>query len=485
MAAPKQRELTDAEIFGTPARPGEMSDADVFQTSAAPQPQPQGTATIPMGVPGARGQQFARRLGSDFSASSQQAAQGVGDIVERPFGSLQGGNVLTGVPRALLGGAGMLFSPLTAAAAPITDPVLQPVGGAVEKYIGKPIEQMTGYPSDVTTPLTMQAATLGVIKGAGRLGRGGAPAPRPAPRAAPEPVQTNAEIRASANKDYQAADDAGIIVKPEAVQAMKQKLETELADFGYHEKLQPGTAVVLGELDKAAQGGNITLKGLDQIRKITQNAANVTNRADMKTTGKVVKHIDDMIRSLKPEDVIAGDLEAGVAALERARGSWSRLRKSELIDEALNKAKRQAEKGGSGGNLDNAIRQQIDSLLNKPTKLRGFTDAEIAAMKKIVEGRGKVHQLLRVVGKLSPQGNGLMFGLGGYAAMTNPLYAIPAAAGLIAKPISTALTRGGGANLSEMVRRGGPAPTTPPRPIARGLVPPLIGLGSRPPERAY
>ena len=483
MAGPKQRELTDEEIFGTPAKPGEMSDADVFQ-AAAQSPQQPGSATIPIGIPGGRGQQYARRVGSDFMGSGQMAGQGVADIVEHPFGSLKEGNVLTGVPRALMGGAGMLFSPVTAALAPATDPVLQPVGGAVDKYISKPIEQATGYPSDVTTPAVIQLATLGAIKGGSRLVRG-RPAPKPVPRQAPEPVQTNAEIRASANKDYQAADDAGIIVKPEAVQAMKQKLETELADFGYHEKLQPGTAVVLGELDKAAQGGNITLKGLDQIRKITQNAANVTNRADMKTTGKVVKHIDDMIRGLKPEDVLAGDLEAGVAALERARGSWSRLRKSELIDEALNKAKRQAEKGGSGGNLDNAIRQQIDSLLNKPTKLRGFTDAEIAAMKKIVGGRGKVHQLLRLVGKLSPQGNGLMFGLGGYAAMTNPLYAIPAAAGLIAKPISTALTRGGGATLSEMVRRGGPAPATPPRPIGRGLVPPLIGLGSRPPERVY
>ena len=83
---------------------------------------------------------FVERAASDFGAAGQQAGQGIADIVER-------GNVLTGIPRALLGGSGMLLSPVSAALAPVTDPVLGPVAGDVDEYVGKPIERATGYPS--------------------------------------------------------------------------------------------------------------------------------------------------------------------------------------------------------------------------------------------------------------------------------------------------------------------------------------------------
>lgn len=97
------------------------------------------------------------RAASDFGAAGQQAGQGIADIVER-------GAIHTGIPRALLGGSGMLFSPVSGALAPITDPVLGPVAGAVDEYVSKPIEKATGYPSDITTPAALQLLTAGAAK---------------------------------------------------------------------------------------------------------------------------------------------------------------------------------------------------------------------------------------------------------------------------------------------------------------------------------
>lgn len=103
-------------------------------------------------------QPWIERAAQDFGASGQQAGQGVADIVES-------GNLLTGVPRVLLGGSGMLFSPVSGALAPITDPLLGPVAGAVDEYVSKPIEKSTGYPSDITTPAALQLLTAGAAKG--------------------------------------------------------------------------------------------------------------------------------------------------------------------------------------------------------------------------------------------------------------------------------------------------------------------------------
>lgn len=475
----------------------------------------QGQAKIPIGIPGARGQQYVNRVASDFEGGARMAARGVGDIVnnvQHAFSSrdgfspsLQEGNVLTGIPRIAYGGLGALFSPVTAAAAPVLDPVAQPVGEAIDTYVSKPVERMTGYPSDVTTPATVQALTMGLMKGGKALARPVKPAPRqlapqsaqPTPRPTPNPAPqkpagplTIDEVRKQADMDYKASEDAGIVLKPETVKEMVDKLTDELAQNGYHPRLQPTTAVALEELANVA-GKPITLKGVDTIRQVVNGAAQVTNAKDMRMAGKVIKRIDEMVRNLDETKVMMGDAEKGVPALLRARDAWARVKKAEIIGEAMARAQRQANKSGSGGNIDNAIRQQIGRILNTPRLRRGFSKSELAQMDVVVNGRGSLHNTLRRLGKLSPEGNGLMLmlgSLGGGAAMTGAIspfaMALPIA-GAIAKPISNALTRGSAEALSQNVLRGGPPPVRPVSKIPQGLVPPLVGISSRPPERTY
>lgn len=480
-----------------------------------PPEQPAQQATIPMGVPGARGQQFINRTASDFESGARTAARGVGDIMNSaqhafssgntPSPSFQEGNILTGIPRVAYGGLGAIFSPITAAAAPITDQVVQPIGEAIDSNISKPVEKLTGYPSDVTTPLTMQALTMGLMKGAGALTKGAkvpgkSVAPRtgePTPQAMPKPAQEGAakpltmdDVRQQAEMDYKASEDAGIVLKPETVKEMVDKLTDELAQNGYHPRLQPTTAVALEELANVA-GKPITLKGVDTIRQVVNGAAQVTNAKDMRMAGKVIKRIDEMVRNLDETKVMMGDAEKGVPALLRARDAWARVKKAEIIDEAMARAQRQANKSGSGGNIDNAMRQQIGRILERPRLRRGFSKSEIAQMEKVVNGRGKIHDTLRRLGKLSPEGNGLMLmlsNLGGAGIMTgaiNPMAMALPIAGAIAKPISNAMTRGSVSTLSQDVLRGRALPPKPPSRLPQGLVPPLVGLSSRPPERTY
>jgi hypothetical protein len=108
---------------------------------------------------------YGGRVASDFTGNMDLGAQGVGDILEHPFGSFKEGNVLTGIPRMALGGVGAAASPVSAAIAPYTDQFMPQVAGFVDEHLGKPIEDATGYPSDITTPLALQLATAGVAKG--------------------------------------------------------------------------------------------------------------------------------------------------------------------------------------------------------------------------------------------------------------------------------------------------------------------------------
>jgi hypothetical protein len=93
-------------------------------------------------------------------AGAERSAQGLGDIVER-------GDVLTGIPRLALGGTSWMGAPVSAALSPVLGPILQPVGEAVNTYVGQPVEDLTGYPADITNDLAMTGLTLGAVKGLG------------------------------------------------------------------------------------------------------------------------------------------------------------------------------------------------------------------------------------------------------------------------------------------------------------------------------
>jgi hypothetical protein len=105
-------------------------------------------------------QAYGGRVRDDFMAGAERSAQGLGDIVER-------GDVLTGIPRLALGGTAWMGAPVSAALSPVLGPILQPVGEAVNTYVGQPVEDLTGYPADITNDLAMTGLTLGAAKGLG------------------------------------------------------------------------------------------------------------------------------------------------------------------------------------------------------------------------------------------------------------------------------------------------------------------------------
>jgi hypothetical protein len=258
------------------------------------------------------------------------------------------------------------------------------------------------------------------------------------------------ELKQQARDAYKMADDAGIIIKPQGVQNLASDIQTELADFGYHPALQPRVAVVLDELNKAAQG-NITLKGIDVIRRIADNARKSLDPSEKALGNKIIAKIDDFVGGISKNDVLAGDPKTGVNALQDARSLWGRVSKAERLQGALENAKNRAGTTGSGGNVDNAMRQEVKKLYDKG---RGFSGDEREAMKEIMLGKPG-QNILRLLGKLSPSGNGLMAALGVGGAMANPALGAASLGGMGAKWLADRGTQTAIEALDVLIRSGG------------------------------
>lgn len=280
-------------------------------------------------------------------------------------------------------------------------------------------------------------------------------------------IPTNPELRAAANKAYKAADDAGVIFTPQGMQRVQTGIQEDLTKRAFLPANQPAVANVLHEIEKAA-GNNNTLSGLDQLRQMASNAYEPGKKATNKMLGDIIKRIDDVITTPGAGEVIAKDAKAGATAIKEARDLWSRQAKSEVLDQAIVKAERRAASTGSGGNTDNAIRQNVRAILDNPSKSRGWSPDELAAAEAVVRG-SPGQNMARLAGKLSPVGNGLMAALGIAGTAANPMMAAVPAIGGAAKYIADKATPNKVEMLSKIIRAGGDksAAVAPPNAVQR------------------
>lgn len=271
-------------------------------------------------------------------------------------------------------------------------------------------------------------------------------------RLAAKAIPSNAQLRKQAERAYNLAENAGVIFKPEGVRALASNIVSDLADFGFDPALQPGVAAVIRRF-QGLDGQNVTLKGLDVLRRVAGNAASVKDNPSQATIArKIIDRIDDFTTNASEADVLMGNAKQGAAALKEARDLWGRLRRSEMVDTAAAKADLRASSTGSGGNADNAVRQNVRRLVENP---RGMSSAERAAAERVVRGT-KPQNALRLAGKLAPTGvvsgvlsGGAGYGLAGPAGLALPLV------GAGAKALADRMTVKNVEKLSQIIRSGG------------------------------
>lgn len=269
------------------------------------------------------------------------------------------------------------------------------------------------------------------------------------------------EINALKSAAYDRAEQAGVAFTPTGVARLRSGIVADFTDHGFLPANEPGAAAVLKEIDNL-QGKNVTLKGLETIRKMAGNAFIPGNNSNNKLTSTIIKHIDDLTSKPGAADVQMGSAQEGWKALSEARNLASRAFKAEKVSEAVSKADLRAASTGSGGNADNATRQNLRRVLEKP---RGFTADEQAALDKAVRGTTG-QNALRLAGKLSPSGNGLMAALGIGGAMVNPMVGLASLGGMGAKHVADSMTNQNVRQLLDVIAAGGAKSATQAAPNA-------------------
>lgn len=226
-------------------------------------------------------------------------------------------------------------------------------------------------------------------------------------------------LKATKNAAYKAVDDAGEVFDGDTMTQLSERVKASFADNNYVPETDNALTATLKLLDGRA-GKPTTLTQVDKLR---QNLwKRYANAKDQPQILDAIRAIDDVIETSGASSELMGV----------ARAANSRYAKSQLLDDAFNKATDQTASTGSGGNILNKYRQAVTSIINNEKKAKFFSPEELDMMRTFVRGSNS-ENMKRLAGKLSPSGNGLMMALhvvGGVASQgaTLPLMVVGSAA---------------------------------------------------------
>lgn len=248
-----------------------------------------------------------------------------------------------------------------------------------------------------------------------------------------ESAPTIEGLKEAARGVYKKIDDTGAVINPSSVNRLGNELTVLARKNGFNKRIHPKVSAALDEFN-AVKGTQQTVTELDTLRKIAQASAKSVEPDEARLGSILVNRIDDFLDNVKPSDFIKGkDANIG-AKYKDARQLWRRAKKSELLEEAFDKARNQA----SG--FENGIRVQFRAILNNKSKLRGFTQEEKLAMQKVVRG-GTAENLAKTLGKFGfseGQATNVLMGSVGVAGGA----AVGGAPGAVAVPLIGQISRG-------------------------------------------
>lgn len=207
------------------------------------------------------------------------------------------------------------------------------------------------------------------------------------------------DLKSAATAKYNDPAVLGLELNKSSTAYAASRLADDLKGDGFRQLTAPQTFGLVDEINSSI-GKTGKIADLQAVRTaLNKVGGNFSNPTEQEAAKRAIAGIDDYLANLKPYDVAAGDGVAAANALKEAKGNYAAASRVSRVDDAEYRAELNAGSAHSGGNINNATRQALKSILISPSKRRGFSAEEIEQMEKVVKG-GAMGNASRVISKV-------------------------------------------------------------------------------------
>lgn len=211
-------------------------------------------------------------------------------------------------------------------------------------------------------------------------------------------------LRRVAKEAYDAADAQGFKVVPNKLGQLSKESSAaaKTGDLAYKPQIHTDAKRAFDFVEEMADEVPLDQMNLRTMEQIRTNLGQLAAKAEGADKSIILNLRDDL------DQLVSKSLhETGDDLYRAARQSWAQFKKAEMIEEAFNAAKLGAATSGTGGNVQNQLRQAVKSIVNNKKKASFFKKDELKEMKKFASG-ALDENFLRFFGRMSPTTGGLM-----------------------------------------------------------------------------
>ena len=201
-------------------------------------------------------------------------------------------------------------------------------------------------------------------------------------------------LAADATRLYAQTKASGTAFKPDLFSNQMGQIGADLRELGYHPKLHPDIKVALQELTNAKKPKDML--ELQSLREFIVNGQGSKNPKEKMLATVLKDKFDDYVINSGPDAIVSGSPE-GAKTWQQARDTYSRLRKSEIFTDMMDRA--EIDKAGMG--YEKSLTNQLRAFAKDPKKMRMFTAEEQAAITQAAKG-GNVQNMLSQFGRFAP-----------------------------------------------------------------------------------
>jgi hypothetical protein len=324
----------------------------------------------------------------------------------------------------------------------------------------------------------------GALAGGAVTGRAGVPR---GPRI--EAPDTD-DLRQMKNLAYNRFEQAGerVRVNPQSFDRLTAGLVAKMSRERLNEASHPETVALMRQLVKEVRGGQnvaagnigaqgpapMTLVDLEKLRGLAVDAARSQRPGDQRLALIVKDRIDEFLEKLTTKDVDAsGDAMTAISSVKEARSLVSRMKKSEVLDDLLDRAGVDKFNMTQSGWV-NAVQKEFRALAKNKKRMRQFSKEEQASIRRVATGGwsgwassqlGKLAPRGIVSASLTPVALSSLFGPAIGGLLTPIFYG----AGLTGQRLATGIASRNLGEASHLIRAGQSAPQVPAAYVPPGV----------------
>lgn len=229
-------------------------------------------------------------------------------------------------------------------------------------------------------------------------------------------------LKAIRSQAYKAVDESGFQFSAEELDGALSKVYARLDE--------PTSGYVKGDAKTEAAlkilennwGKPMTLSEVDKVRSRIWKRWASAAPDEAQVIQEIIGAIDEMIESA----------DGANAVLAPARQAHKDLTRFQLLDAEFKKMANRTAVTGSGGNIYNNYGKVFERIVDNPKLASKFTDDQLAFFRAAIDTSAG-ESALRRLGKLSPEGNGLMLALNIIGGTVEPTLFAVGGAGAVAK----------------------------------------------------